>query len=240
MKRHIVSDEERVTFCQEALGHTFHDTSLLLLALTHSSYTANKLLDNERLEFLGDSILGAVVSQVLFLEFPETLEGHLTERKSLLVRDENLAVAIRALGVTPCFRLGRGVLVASDQIPDSVCANIFEAIVAAIFLDGGFDAATDFIIRSLDFSNIPESDVENFKSALQEYFQRRGGVQPQYVMVDSTGPDHRKRFLVRVMIEGESYGEGKGFSKKQAEQQAAREAMMRIQREGGSGVDAPR
>ncbi len=215
------------------LGHTFRDPSLLARALTHSSATADKSRDNERLEFLGDAVLDLVVCEHFFHTYPTQREGELTEAKSRIVQGETLAAVARTMDLRPHVILGRGIA-NRKQLPSSVYANMFEALVAALYLDGGYGAARDFILERLG-PQFDESrdETDNHKSRLQEYVQQDAAAIPVYRVTAERGPGHRKTFEVAVHIHGKAYGRGTGLSKKEAEQNAAREALMAL------GADPP-
>lgn len=213
---------------EACLGYAFRDRDLLRCALTHSSSTTDKSRDNERLEFFGDAILAMVVCEHLYHTHPCEREGPLTEVKSSLVRGGTLARAARAMGLRPHLILGRGIA-GRKRLPDSVYANIFEALVAAIHLDGGIAAARDFIRRKL----LPVMDGgdrlaedRNYKSEFQQRRQKDGGPVPEYRVLLASGPDHDKEFVVGVFVEDRECGRGRGGSKKEAEQSAARNALL--------------
>lgn len=231
------ADESRLEDLREVesiLQYSFHNPGLLQCALTHSSSTADDQRHNERMEFFGDAILDFVICEHLVYAWPGRREGELTELKSDVVRRGALAEVMSGLGIRNYIILGRGIA-QSEELPDSVYANIFEAIVAAIYLDGGLAAAREFVLRFLDESlrtagEGPER--RNFKSLLQQRLQRDSHSVPSYVVISESGPDHLKDFEVAVLIHGKERGRGKGANKKAAEQAAARKALEVMEETG--------
>ncbi len=215
---------------REMLGYRFKDEELLRRALTHSSSTADKLGDNERFEFFGDAILDFVVCEHLFQNRPQLAEGALTEIKSAAVSRRALGKVAKRLGLRPHLILGRGIG-GHRNLPESVYANVFEALIAAVYLDGGLDAAREFILRHLaEVLRLAEgcSARHNYKSRLQEAAQGRGQGNPEYLVLSEAGPDHAKRFEVAVRLDGEEIGRGVGANKKQAQQLAARAGLRML------------
>lgn len=220
-------DEAKQRKLEEKLGYRFLDPARLFLALVHSSAKDEGLDCNERLEFLGDSILGMVISDHLFHQIPDAQEGDLSAVKSVVVSSGSLAQAGRDLGLEEFFLLGRGIS-QKRPIPDSVFCNTFEALIAALYLDGGVEPARQFILLSLGqrIEDVLQDEHEkNYKSLLQQYTQRERGEVPQYRVVRESGPDHEKFFEVMVEFSGKHFGPGSGRTKKEAEQQAARRAL---------------
>lgn len=208
---------------QKALGYRFKESDRLALALTHSSCKAELPETNERLEFVGDSVLGMVISEHLYSSFPEEDEGELTKTKSYVVSRAVLARVGRELGLAEHIRVGKG-MASRKTVPASVVSNAFEALVAAIYFDGGLKAARKFVLDKL----APQIDQareqrrgENAKSLLQQYSQREMGAAPTYKVLREDGPEHGKSFEVAAVIKGKQYGTGKGHTKKEAEQNAA-------------------
>lgn len=229
--------DERFRKCQATLGHTFTDLQLLIQSLTHASIARTRLESNERLEFLGDAIMGTVVCEYLFATYPEYPEGELTRIKSAVVSRHTCARLSRALGIGECLLLGKGLAV-HERIPDSILAASFESVVAALYLDGGWEAARRFLIKSLsgEIEKIAHSaHGQNYKSQLQQYAQKEFAETPVYRLLDEKGPDHSKCFQVAAAIGTRLYSPAWGQSKKEAEQQAAQNALKEL--EGGS-VDA--
>jgi ribonuclease III len=213
--------------CEARLGYTFSNRQLLEWALTHASGAENRLASNERMEFLGDAILGAVVCERLFRDFPEHLEGELTRLKSIVVSRQTCAKVSDSLGLEQFLILGKG-MTTHPEVPPSVLAAVFEALVAAIFLDGGQEAAKAFVERCME----PEIDLaeagemgRNYKSQLQQLAQREHGVTPNYRLVDEKGPDHSKCFQVAAEIGDRRFLPAWGKSKKESEQRAAANAI---------------
>lgn len=223
-------DPEKLAACQQTVGYTFRNVEHLNAALTHSSAKNGTNASNERLEFLGDAILGMVVSDYVYHEHPDYNEGELTKIKSVVVSRRTLARIGDHMGLRDSLVVGRGI---ADRkgIPRSMLANAFEAIVAAVYLDGGMEAAREFVLRHV------EQEVEavqtnrhepNHKSILQQYSQQHLNATPLYQVVRQEGPDHVKMFHVIALINDQEYGSGWGRSKKQAEQRAAQESLAML------------
>ncbi len=250
-RRHV-SDEDRFTFvrlmgidgmtlrvrlnsrqlavcekCEQHIGYSFTDRTLLISALTHSSGASSRLASNERLEFLGDSILGMVVCEMLFHQYSELLEGELTRIKSVVVSRAMCTKMSNAMDLEQFLVLGKG-MTNTPQVPESLLADVFESLVAAIYLDGGLDPARDFIRRNvgdlIDSVAVGKAG-ENFKSDLQHLAQRDYARTPTYFLVDESGPDHKKEFQVAAKIGDMVFEPAWGSSKKEAEQHAARLAL---------------
>ena len=215
---------------EQIIGYKFSNRHLLSKALTHSSSVDNRLLSNERLEFLGDAILSAVICQTLFERFPGYLEGDLTKVKSTLVARRTCARIARQLGLQKLVQVGKG-MTSSRALSSSVAASLLEAIIAAIYIDGGFEAARSFILRTfaslLDQADAKESQG-NFKSLLQQYAQRELNTTPFYELLDEKGPDHDKCFESEVIITGRHFPSAWGMNKKEAEQKAAFNALVEL------------
>ena len=219
-----------LTKLEQGLGYTFRNKALLENALTHSSYANENrerhLPDNERLEFLGDSILGFVVAEYLYRNFPDKPEGELTRIRADLVCERNLAEAAATVELGSYLLLGHGEEQGGGRKRDSIVSDAMESVIAASFMDGGFAAAKEIIDR-LILSNIPKGRPRNFdyKTALQELVQRKKDQQLHYELVGESGPDHDKHFEVAVELNGRAVGRGVGSSKKRAEQAAAEAAI---------------
>ena len=217
---------------EERLGYQFTDRSLLENALTHSSY-ANEHRDagmssNERLEFLGDSVLGMVVADHLYREHPRMPEGELTRTRAALVCEGSLVEVARALELGKYLRLGKGEDAGGGRERPSILADATEAVLAAIYLDGGIAQARR-VIRALILGNEEEmSASRDYKTALQELVQRESGQKLAYRLVAEEGPDHAKRFSVEVELNGKTVGAGEGRTKKAAEQNAAKAAIAAL------------
>ncbi len=215
------------------LGYTFQKKKLLETALTHSSFAnENKksgAVSNERLEFLGDSILGFIVAEYLYKNEPNMPEGQMTRTRAELVCEQSLEQAASALGLGRFLRLGRGEEIAGGRQRPSILADAFEAVIAAVFLDGGIIPAGHvvgrFVLYQLSTGIQPATD---YKTALQELIQKTNGQTLEYNLVGESGPDHMKQFTVEVCLNGQVHGSGTGRSKKQAEQEAARIALENL------------
>lgn len=230
-----IPDFER---CERRIGYTFRDKSLLLSAMTHASGAQHRLASNERLEFLGDAILGAVVCELLFTLYPDYLEGDLTKIKSVVVSRQTCAKISEGLGLQEFLVLGKG-MTTHPTVPPSVLADVFESLVAAIYLDGGDAGSRDFIHRYMG----PEIELAaagelggNYKSLLQQLAQRENGSTPTYQLLDEKGPDHSKCFKVAAQISRTRYQPAWGRNKKEAEQRAARNALAEL---NGEAVPFP-
>jgi ribonuclease-3 len=224
------AEDDPLAACQEVLGYTFRDPALLRAALTHASGADHRLASNERLEFLGDAILGAVVCDRLYRDFPDSLEGVLTRIKSVVVSRRTCAKLSRKLGLEVYLVLGKG-MGGTDQAPDSVLAAVLESLIGAIYLDGGFEAARQFIERHLGEeidATAADQASQNFKSNLQQAAQRQFGETPRYLLLDEKGPDHSKCFKVAAQIGSRRYASAWGPNKKDAEQRAARNALSQL------------
>lgn len=223
-------DDETLRHIEQQIGYHFSNSSLLDKAFTHSSCADNRFLSNERLEFLGDSILDLVIRQSLFERFPNYLEGDLTKIKSMLVSRRTCAKISRQLGLEKFLRVGKG-MTRSRALGGSLAAGVLEAIVAAIYLDGGLDSAREFVLRIFE-SLIAEADAqqhqENFKSLLQQHTQQHLDVGPVYELLDEKGPDHDKCFECAVTIAGRRFASAWGTNKKEAEQKAAFNALVEL------------
>ncbi len=213
-----------------AIGHSFRDLSLLENALTHSSYANehfhNSLRSNERLEFLGDSILGMIVADHLYRNFPDRPEGELTRMRADMVCEQSLALIANRIGLGSYLMLGHGEERFGGRNRSSILADAVESVIAACYLDGGYSAALGFVNRFV-LTDIPVVRYHNtdYKTALQERVQQKKNQTLSYHLVGEEGPDHDKRFRVEVCLNGETIGTGTGTSKKRAEQDAAKAAL---------------
>jgi len=242
-----------LTALEESLGHHFQRQELLEQALTHSSQAreaeaasaSNPALssagrgDNELLEFLGDAVLGLVTSETLFHRFPGFHEGHLSKLRAHLVGQRHLLRVAEQLQIGNYMRLGRGEEKSGGRGKASLLVDALEAILAALYLDGGWQVARDFIVRAIVEPELAHMNLESsampvmdFKSALQEALQAKGGAQPVYVLVKEEGPEHRKTFTVEVRLSGpetaQFVGRAEGATKKRAEQEAARQVLEHL------------
>lgn len=221
---------------EKKTGYIFKDFSLLEQAMMHSSYTNEKHLPkyrcNERLEFLGDAVLELVSSEYLFKESPRTPEGELTKTRASMVCEPSLALCARDIGLGEYLLLGKGEEATGGRYRDSVTSDAMEALIGAVYLDGGFTSAKEFIHRFI------LTDLENkklfydSKTILQEMVQANKRGEISYHLLREEGPDHDKSFEVEVQIGGSGYGEGKGRTKKSAEQQAAYQAILKLRKQG--------
>jgi ribonuclease-3 len=232
MQQDAITDHtaEILRECQEALGYEFRQPEVLRAALTHTSGANTRLASNERMEFLGDSVLGLVVCEQLYLRFPDYQEGDMTKIKSVVVSRRTCAKISRLLELGDFLFLGRG-MQDGEAVPASMMADVFESLVAAIYLDGGLDAAREFILRHMgpEIEQVAESaHGGNFKSQLQQAAQREFGTTPQYVVLDEKGPDHSKCFKVAAQIGRYTYAGAWGRNKKEAEQKAAMNALAQV------------
>ena len=214
------------------LGYTFHDRALLENALTHSSFAnENHSPDgsNERLEFLGDSVLGMVTAEFLYRTHPDLPEGDLTRKRAALVREESLVEVADRLDLGAYLRLGKGEDQGGGRERPSIRADAVEAVLAAVFLDGGLAEAKRIVQRFILDKEAEKVASQDYKTALQERVQRESGQVLTYRLTGESGPDHAKVFTVAVELNGQSVGEGRGHSKKEAEQLAAKAAMETIE-----------
>lgn len=227
MGHHDHLTDERLEELERSLGYRFRDRRLLVQALTHSSARDREHECNERLEFLGDAVLGLTMSEYLYHHFPEYEEGDLSMIKSFVVSASSLSVKAREVGLESLIVLGRG-LSARRPIPKSILCNIFEAVIAAMFMDGGLEPAKAFILRSLQATVeqvLKDEHERNYKSILQDHTQKQWTVIPVYRVTREVGPDHGKFFQVTAEVNGRAFGPAWGKSKKEAEQRAARAAL---------------
>ena len=216
--------------CEDRVRYRFHDSTYLREALTHASGADHRLVSNERLEFLGDSILGAIVCELLFRKFPDYLEGELTRVKSVVVSRRTCAKISKKLGLDEFLVLGKG-MGSQEETPSSVLADVFESLVGAIYLDGGMDAAKRFILEHIEAEVDATVDGQggvNYKSQLQQVAQRQFGETPTYQLLDEKGPDHSKCFKIAAQIGRQTFPAAWGRNKKDAEQRAAMNALSQL------------
>ena len=218
---------------ETAIGYRFHNIQLLHNALTHSSYANerwhNSLLSNERLEFLGDSVLGMLVADYLFRTFPNRPEGELTRMRADMVCEHTLATAANRIGLGSHLLLGHGEEQGGGRNRESILADAMESVIAACFLDGGIEAALK-IVQQYILVEVPVNRLHNldYKTKLQELVQQKKNQVLSYRLVGQSGPDHDKKFEVEVALNGQTVGVGSGSSKKRAEQDAARQAIEKL------------
>jgi ribonuclease-3 len=216
--------------CQERIGYRFRELTLLQEALTHASGANHRLASNERLEFLGDAVLGTIVCELLFRKFPHYLEGDLTRIKSSVVSSRTCAKISAHLGIEDFLITGKG-MGSPAQTPASVLADVFESLIGAIYLDRGMEAAREFVIRHLRpeiATAVDEQGESNYKSNLQQVAQREYGETPSYLLLDEKGPDHSKCFKISAKIGQRRYASAWGRTKKEAEQRAALNALCQL------------
>ena len=218
---------------ENAIGYRFQNIQLLQNALTHSSYANerwhNSLLSNERLEFLGDSVLGMLVAEYLFRNFPDRPEGDLTRMRADMVCEQTLAAAANKIGIGEHLLLGHGEERFGGRSRNSILADAMESVIAACFLDGGLEAALQ-VVRKFILVEVPVTRLHNvdYKTKLQELVQQKKNQVLSYVLVGESGPDHDKQFEVEVSLNGNVVGKGTGSSKKRAEQMAACSAVEKL------------
>jgi ribonuclease-3 len=223
-------ESEILDECQKVIGYSFRQPELLRGALTHASGANTRLASNERLEFLGDAVLGLVTCEQLFVRFPDYQEGDLTKIKSVVVSRRTCTRISRQLNLGDFLFLGKGMHM-HTAVPASLLADVFESLVAAIYLDGGLEAARHFILRYVgpEIEQVAESaHGGNYKSLLQQVAQREFNSTPQYQLLDEKGPDHSKCFKIAAVIGRNAYAAAWGRNKKEAEQKAAMNALAQI------------
>ncbi len=223
-------DTELRARAEKVLQYTFKNQALLKESLTHSSIADNRLNSNERMEFLGDAVLDLIVCEALYRKFPEYLEGELTKVKSAVVSRRTCAEVSNETGLTDLLIIGKGIS-SREAMPTSLAAAVYESIVAAIYLDGGFDPVKEYVLRTMT----PKINVisannhqENYKAVLQQHAQKLLGGAPVYELLDEKGPDHSKCFEIGVLVEGRRFASAWGPNKKMAEQKAALLALEEL------------
>ena len=215
---------------ETAISYSFKDPSLLAEALTHSSYAHeqhNNMKNNERLEFLGDAVLSIVVSDYIYKHCPDRPEGELTKLRASLVCEKSLFDFAKVIDLGSYLRLSNGERRNGGAKRPSIVSDAFEALIAAIYLDGGMEPAREHILRFIvpEIEHHRNNSFKDYKTALQEIIQKNPGERLEYRLVGTIGPDHNKHFKVEVCLNSNIIGRGGGKSKKEAEQQAAREAL---------------
>ncbi|MFO0968233.1 MAG: ribonuclease III [Gemmataceae bacterium] len=226
-------EQEILEECQEALGYRFRQVEMLRSALTHTSGADTRLGSNERLEFLGDSVLGLVVCEQLYVNFPTLDEGEMTKIKSAVVSRRTCAAISKQLDLGDYLFLGKGMHLHA-AVPANLLADVFESLVGAIYLDGGLEPAKAFILKHMqpEIEAVVEGEhAGNFKSLLQQVAQREFNATPQYHLLDEKGPDHSKCFKIAAVIGRHHFPAAWGRNKKEAEQKAAMNALAQINEE---------
>lgn len=221
---------DRLDACQERIGYRFRNVELLEAAMTHASSADLRKNSNERMEFLGDAVLALVVCHALYDTLPEALEGEMTKIKSAVVSRRVCADVAEKLRLTESLTLGQGMDV-DEHLPRSLAAAVLEALIAAIYLDGGLEPARTFILTHMGEALQAAAESEhhfNYKSQLQQYAQRKLNQTPQYDLLDEKGPDHSKCFEIAVSLGARQFSSAWGPNKKEAEQKAARLALVEL------------
>jgi ribonuclease-3 len=228
-------NKRKIKDFEKSLKLDFNDKLLIQRALTHKSYPNENrrlnLKDNERLEFLGDSVLSLSVSTYIFNKFSDFPEGELAKMRAVIVSAPILAEVAKRIELGQFLFLGKGEEMTGGRERDSILADTMEAIFGALYLDQGFTAAADFILELLkiDIINVAEGNhIQDYKTMLQEVIQENGNNRPEYEVVDEEGPDHNKIFIVAVKLNEDNLGSGQGSSKKEAEQEAAKVALEKL------------
>ena len=232
LKKFFKKSQNRDHALEKRLNYRFKDQSLFQMALTHSSHayeTQDHPLDNERLEFLGDSVVGLIAADFFYAMYPEANEGDLSKFKSSASSTVALADYARQIKLDEVIHLGKGEEKSGGRKKSTILAGSFEALIGAIYIDGGFDAARTVYERLLEgsYAKVKKQghEINNYKSALQEFLQKEDLPAPQYKMVTAAGPDHRKEFVVEVIVNKTVLGRAKGPSRKVAEQKAAENVL---------------
>jgi ribonuclease-3 len=228
---------KNINAVQNIIGYTFRNQSLLALALTHRSFNRvhdNDQPSNERLEYLGDSVLGLVIADRLFRDHPELREGRLTQLKAMLVNEITLADIGKQVGLNNYILLSPEEEKLGGRDRNSIISDAFESIIGAVYLDGGFESASDMVLRLIytrKESIITDESQKNYKGDLLEFTQARGDGLPRYEVDSEVGPDHAKEFHISVYISNKKIGSGFGYSKKEAEQKAAAMALEELSKD---------
>ena len=223
--------QEQLDRCQEIVGYTFSDLDLLRKSLTHSSIAPSRLDSNERMEFLGDVVLGLVICEALYREYPKFLEGELTKIKSAVVSREICGHVARKIGLDGCLHVGKG-FGPRRSLPSSLSAAVLESVIGAMYLDGGLEPARRFILEHMTAqidTVIANEHARNYKSMLQQHLQQTWSTTPDYELLDEKGPDHDKAFEVCVVCNGQRFTSAWANNKKTAEQLAARAALIELE-----------
>lgn len=223
---------EKIKALEEKIGYFFRNETLLKQALTHSSFAneqkINRFLNYERIEFLGDAVLELVASQYLYENFPDMPEGQMTKQRAMLVCEPALACRAREIRLADSILLGRGEDRTGGRNRDSILADVLEAVIGAVYLDGGLEAAQKVIHTFVLSGQKDEQLFHDGKTKLQEYAQKEGLGNLQYILVAETGPEHEKKFYIELYLNDNKIGSGVGKNKKAAEQQAAYQALLEL------------
>ena len=230
-----MNSNETIEKIERELGYTFNDKELLLEALTHSSYTnemrINKRNHYERLEFLGDAVLELLSSEFLFERFPDIPEGGLSKKRASMVCEQSLAICARSMNLGDYLFFGKGEEAAGGRNKDSILADVTEAILGAIYLDGGLENARDYVNRHVLFELKEDELFVDSKTMLQERIQHiKEGATLEYAVIKESGPEHAKIFTVMVSVDGKPLAEGEGHTKKSAQQEAAKAAIKELEK----------
>jgi ribonuclease III len=237
MNRNFINDNiQNLNELESIIGYTFKDRMYLLLALTHSSYANEKRVEglnsNERLEFLGDSVLNIVTSEFIYKNFPALPEGEMTKTRASIVCEGSLMICASKIMLGNHILLGRGEENTGGRSRTSILSDAFEALIGAIYLDGGLNEAASFIHRSMSelFNDSGNSEIfVDYKTQLQEIIQKSGEQKVNYRIIEEKGPDHNKQFVAQISVGDVVLGRGEGKSKKEAEQNAAKAALNKLQ-----------
>lgn len=227
-----------VTRVETLLKRKFQDYALFHTSLTHRSYANENNISfeesNERLEFLGDAVLGLLVGELLMQKYPASQEGELSKMRSLVVNEKSLAVLARQLDLGRYLYLGKGEMTTQGGDKDSILADAFEAVIAAIYLSLGLEDTRAFVVHYFsELLDLSSQDPKDYKTLLQEFTQRKLKASPKYVLLRSFGPDHDKTFETEVRVQGKPFGRGEGKTKKESEQEAAKGTLALLQAEPG-------
>lgn len=235
-RNYVIENMENLKELESVISYTFNDKKELLLALTHSSYAYEKrnegLTSNERLEFLGDAVLNIVTSEYIYKNYPQLPEGEMTKTRASIVCESSLMKCANKIKLGIYLLLGKGEENTGGRNRTSILSDAFEALIGAIYLDGGLNQAGKFIFSSMNelFGNINGSEVfVDYKTQFQEIIQKTSEQRIEYQILDEKGPDHNKLFVAQLSVGNKIYGTGEGKSKKEAEQNAARTALSLLQ-----------
>ena len=231
-KKFFRKDSGELSQLQSRLDYNFQDQTLLQQALTHRSFCEERDSSYERLEFLGDSVIGLIISQFLFENFPRKSEGDLTKIKASLVSEITLTQVAQSISLGEYIRMSKEEKKAGGKEKPSIISDAYEALIGAVFLDGGLSPATRMLdqhIFSRIYQIIKNDAFRNYKGELLEYLQSQGRRLPRYQVLEEKGPDHEKKFVIAVFVKGKEWGRGSGTTKKEAEQNAARIALEKFE-----------